>query len=243
MRVNIEDSVKRHLPRLSRSMGWNAREAMGALCFFYGATQDAEIYEDTPERIATVCALEFDDDEQCEMFITAMISAQLITVLDDGRLRIRGNEKHIVRLKQLRVGAVAGGLARQQKIRNDFVATRQGDGSDTGASSEPFRSAPYSLLLTDPPNPINGETLTHEQKTVRGDFDSPPKKKNGSRADGTNPRATGTNPRARKRAEQRAKHEQARVAKIEALGNLAKDAVQPEVGLAKLAALKSQFKF
>lgn len=112
VRVNVEDDVKKHLPRLAAEMGWTQREALGCLVLVWGATQDALIYEDTPERVATVCALCFDSDSQAQRFITAMIGAQLAMVLDDGRVRIRGNKEHIERLEGYRIRATKGGRAK-----------------------------------------------------------------------------------------------------------------------------------
>lgn len=142
MRVNIEDSVKRHLPRLMREMGWSNREVIGALACVWQSTQDAEIYDAPASRIHTVCAIDFDTDEQCEKFIAAMIGAQLITVLENGDLRIRGNKQHVERLQNLRSRAKSGGMARQEQKLNDFVAVSEPSQSRDRAISEP------SLLLT-----------------------------------------------------------------------------------------------
>ncbi len=240
MRVNMEDSAKRHLPRLARAMGWSIREVMGALCFVWGATQEAEVYEDTPERIETLCALDFDDDDQCRRFITAMIGAQLIAVLDDGRLRIRGNEYHVNRLRVLRKNAPKGGKARQDQIRNDFVADSEPSPSHDRAVAEPDRSAPSSLLLTPntntAPGPINGVT---PYPTDVGDLPKGKKTKTGTRRAKSNPRSLGTNPRAKRKAAREA----ARVAQLERLASLRETSAPPNAeGLAEIAALKKKLR-
>lgn len=125
MRVNLEESVKKHLPRIARHMGWSHREAFGTLGLVYGLTQQAGIYEDTPARIVTVCALEFDDDTQANRFLDAMILAQLAVLLDDGKVRIRGNKEHIERIQQFREKASRGGktsAGRRHKKSNDSVS-------------------------------------------------------------------------------------------------------------------------
>jgi hypothetical protein len=145
--VNLEDSVKKLLPRMMKEMGWSNREVIGALCCVWGATQDAEIIDTKFDRLVTVCAVEFDDDAQCEKFLNAMIGVRLITLLDSGLMHIKGNEVHVSRLQQLRGSASKGGEARQKKL-NDFVASSLAQAKHTGASTQPYRSAPYSLLLT-----------------------------------------------------------------------------------------------
>lgn len=124
VRVNLEDTIHEHIPRLAKEMGWSHREALGQLALVYRATQRAEIHEETPARLVTVCALHFDSDEQGERFFTAMLRAQLAVLLADGRIRIRGNGEHIARLIDYRARASKAGLASsaaKRKKLNDFV--------------------------------------------------------------------------------------------------------------------------
>ncbi len=236
-RVNLEESVKRHCLRIAKVMGWSHREAYGTLGLVYGLTQEAGIYEDTADRIVTVCALEFDDDSQAQRFITAMISAQLAVVLEDGRIRIKGNKEHIERLQSYRKRASLGGkraAAVRYKNSNDFVSN-----SLANAQAPAQAIAQHSFTpLQDPLTPQVGNSLTQAQTTALGDIGSPKKKKR-SRQDGTSPRQLGTNPRALKRA----KREAERVAKLQRLDDLRKDALPVPAALAELEKLRTKFRF
>lgn len=139
MRVNLEDSALEHLPRLAKEMGWSLREAWGQLAFVYRATQRAEVHEETPARLVTICALHFDSDEQAERFFTAMVRAQLAVVLDDGRIRIRGNERRLSELDEWRKRSVAGGKARAKAAKRD-AAGQWKKLNDSPAGSQPETS-------------------------------------------------------------------------------------------------------
>lgn len=82
----------------------------------YRLTQRAKVATDTPARIATIIVLAFDDDGDADRFVTAMIRAQLASVLEDGRVTIHGNTERIrdqeAWFAGLHESRVAGGRAR-----------------------------------------------------------------------------------------------------------------------------------
>jgi hypothetical protein len=163
VRVNIEDSIKKHLPRLASEMGWSANEALGQLVRLYGATQAAGVHEETSDRILTVCALEFASDDVGERFLTAMIKAQLAVVLDDGRIRIRGNGEHVQRAIVYKNRASNGGKASakaRNRNLNDSVTT----------------STPASALDAQPPSQPSFTPLllsSKDEETTKRDLDLP----------------------------------------------------------------------
>lgn len=151
MRVNIEDTIWEHIPRLAKELRWDEDRALGKLARVYRVTQKAEVYEESPSRLVTVCALHFDSDQEAESFFTAMIAAQLASLLVDGRIRIKGNLEHIERLKTYRNRAQQGGIARSKKT-NDLLASKQATGSHK-ASTPPSSSEPsYAPMLLTPNN-------------------------------------------------------------------------------------------
>lgn len=112
MRVNIEESVFDHIPRLAKEMGWDFDRALGKLARVYRATQDAGAYEETQCRLVTICALIFDSDAEAEQFLWAMVTARLSVLLTDNKMRIRGNEDRIRELAEWYKGKVNGGKSR-----------------------------------------------------------------------------------------------------------------------------------
>lgn len=249
MRSSADDDLwtSGRLSKLTRSYGRNENETLGALVNFYRLTQRARVVTETPGRIVTVVVIAFDSDADADRFVTAMVQAQLISVLGDGRLLIHGNEKRIAEQDQWLNKQIDAGKARAAGAERDGAGRfkKLNDlSSQAPASDQPetSRSQP-SLVVSNTPNPINGETLTHEQKTVRGDADSPLKKKTGTRKSGTNPRALGTSPRQVRKREAKAKAEIERVANIKRVSDFTHDEVPQEVGLEKLAELKQQFRF
>ncbi len=152
MRVNVEDSVRRHLPRLAKEMGWSMREALGALAMVYNSTQAAGIYEDTPARIATVIVLDFDDDEQADKFVTAMIASQLAVMLSDGRVRIRGNQERISELNewyQQKVDAGRrGGKETQRRRKSSMVSEATSSESEANLKRNQPVLSPMSFVLS-----------------------------------------------------------------------------------------------
>lgn len=123
MRLNIEDSAWKHIPRLAKEMRWSEREAAGALFRFWRDTQEEEITSAPRGRIITVCALAFESDEETDRFLSALIKAQLAHE-DEVGYHIRGNNDHVVRLNGYRSRASKGGIARQKNF-NDFAASKQ----------------------------------------------------------------------------------------------------------------------
>lgn len=167
VRVNIEESVFEHIPRLASEMGWDFDRALGKLARVYRATQDAEIYEEESPRLVTVCALIFTSDDEAERFFTAMIRAQLAVLLDDRRVRIRGNKEHIERLNGYRARASAGGIARSRKS-NDFVASKQA----------PSKHQLATPLSTNEPSLAPLLPFSNTEETTKNlDLASTPKKK------------------------------------------------------------------
>lgn len=159
MRVNIEDDLwtSGRISKLSRVMRWSEREALGALALVYRATQKAGIVSDTPSRIQTVCVIHFDSDEETDKFLTAMVSAHLASILADGKMHIRGNEKHIERLDRL-LGSASKAGTKSAALRQKKLNDSQTEGQPTGNHNPTYRQptgnlqatllTPYSLLLT-----------------------------------------------------------------------------------------------
>ena len=211
MRVNVEDSVYEHLPRLAKECGRTLTDALGQLVLVYRATQRAEVHEETPARLTTICALHFDSDEAADRFFTAMIAAQLAVLLDDGRIRIRGNGEHIARLNQYRDRASKGGNAKARK-RNDFVASKQAPSKHQAAtplSTSVPSYAPSSFLLS-PIQETNTNTgIVVSESQTNAVLTAPPSasavaKKNRSPDQKT--RSVAVNRRYRQRYEEREGH-------------------------------------
>lgn len=149
MRVNIEDDLwtSGRLSKLARSAKLDEDTALGRLVNVYRLTQRAGIAIESAARICTVVVLAFESDEAADQFLTAMISAQLAAVLEDGRIHIRGNDKHVARVAEMLANASKGGKKSQQKKRNDFESERSTVGStvrstDTQASGERIGTLP-----------------------------------------------------------------------------------------------------
>jgi hypothetical protein len=180
VRVNIEESIKKHLPRLASEMKWSPNEALGQLVRLYGSTQAAGVYEETAPRILTVCALDFDSDEIGERFLTAMIKAQLATVLEDGRIRIRGNDKHVKRVTVYKLRASRGGKASakaRNKKFNDSVTT-SAPPSAVGAQASFTPLLPFSNTNTCDKKPSRKKaSLPTETHRIRKAFESEYEKK------------------------------------------------------------------
>lgn len=111
------------LSKLTRCYGRNENETLGALINVYRLTQRARVYADRPDRIATVIVIAFDDDDDANKFMDAMIRSQLASMREDGLMVIHGNSGRIAaqdewRRKQ-KMGATAGGKARAEKGSRD----------------------------------------------------------------------------------------------------------------------------
>lgn len=164
-RVNIEDDLwtSGRLSKLARTARLDEDRALGRLVSVYRLTQRAGIVADTSERICFAVAIAFESDDEADVFLTAMIAAQLAAVLEDGTIHIKGNEKHVDRLERLRSTSSAGGKARQEKKRNDFQAVM----AEKPADNQAVGSAPYSLL----PTPFS---KTESEKDARAPEDLQP---------------------------------------------------------------------
>lgn len=153
MRVNIEDDLwtSGRLLKLARVMKWEEAKTLGHLALVYRATQKAGIIIDSQPRVLTVCVLHFESDEETERFLTAMVASQLASILEDGNMHIRGNEKHVKRLERLASKASDGGkasVAARQKKLNVSLTEGQPTANLQGTMTQPVGNAPYSLLLT-----------------------------------------------------------------------------------------------
>ncbi len=109
---------------------------------FYRRTQAVEMVTATKSAIVCAVVIDFDSDAWAERFVLAMVAAHLLAV-DGESITIKGNNKHVGRLTQLRATASAGAKAKNAKYPM-FVPPR---GEDVPASSPPVPRAPSSLLL------------------------------------------------------------------------------------------------
>lgn len=148
MRVNLEESVFEHLPRLAREMKWDEDKALGRLVRVYRATQRERVEAETPERLVTLCAIHFHDDDEAELFFTAMLSARLAVLLDDGRIRIRGNQRRIDEIsgwyKQKTDAGRRGGIESQRRRKSSMVS--EATSSEHQANTE--RNQPVLCLTS-----------------------------------------------------------------------------------------------
>lgn len=127
VRVNIEDDLwtTNRLNKLSRVIGWNERETLGALTMVYRRTQTAELATGTMQEIVNAVEIDFDSQQQARDFIGAMVIARLASMYEGGEIEIRGNRSQVERLSRLRANAKAGGKRRQadaKQMANDSLA-------------------------------------------------------------------------------------------------------------------------
>jgi len=195
MRVNVESDLwaSGRLGAFARALGVGECEALGLLVFVWHETQHRELMLVTEAAFAGAVSVRLGDTDPSKVF-AAMVRAQLISHVEGDTWLIRGNDEHVSRLRQLRSSASAGGQARGKQM----AASRQPQGSLKAASSlakgkhvlaspepspshrpastQPSRSAPYSLLHTDhdldPSDPyliqsINSEDLPPSGKTPK----------------------------------------------------------------------------
>ncbi len=156
MRVNIEDDLRTsgRLSKLARTMKWSEREALGALVMIYRATQAERIITTPIERLLTVVGVAFDNDEQCERFVRAMIKARLAEETADG-VTIKGNQQQIERLdgwlQQKRDAGRKSAEARKlKKLGERPLNDRSTKTNDAPTKSNP----PVSCLLSPPPDSL-----------------------------------------------------------------------------------------
>jgi hypothetical protein len=148
-RVNIEDDLwtSGRLWKLAKAAKLDEDTALGRLVNVYRLTQAAGLVSDTQARVGTVIVIAFANDADADAFLTAMISAQLAAVLENGHIHIRGNEQHVARLTKLREMAANGGKKRQQEKPNDFGSRGLAAGKPGLSRMEPEPS-PHGALLT-----------------------------------------------------------------------------------------------
>lgn len=147
------------LSKLARSYGRGENETLGALMNVYRLTQRAKVAIESPARIATIVVLAFNDDDEADAFLSAMVRAQLASIMDDGRMSIHGNAERIKQQDDWEAEhlkrSIAGGKARaaeckrdasgQFKKLNDLPAGDQPGASQKPASIQPSLSLSKSL--------------------------------------------------------------------------------------------------
>lgn len=139
MRVEIDDDLESsgRLSKLARYMGWNEREALGALVKVYRTTQRGGIIEASVSKLITQCSIHFDSDEQTLQFINAMLAAKLAQseAFTNTRIPFKsgssdavfivGNGKKISKRQKLRTNASLGGKSHCLKNRHECTKNRQ----------------------------------------------------------------------------------------------------------------------
>lgn len=145
-RVNMEESVFALALRVARIMGWSVREAWGTIGLVYRATQGEGVSIAPRARIVTLVAGVFDDDEQAERFLDAMVAAHLASV-DGDMMSIRGNKKRLEEITEWRDGKVRGGKARAEQRKAQQI--REQDSADASTTQQD-PAVSVSVSVSDP---------------------------------------------------------------------------------------------
>lgn len=110
MDVGVELRELRASGRLgafARALGVNTHEALGVLCDVWHETQHREIVLVTEPQFTEATGLVLLHDPR--IVLAAMVAAQLATPADPEKWLIRGNDRHVEKLKKYRASASIGG--------------------------------------------------------------------------------------------------------------------------------------
>jgi hypothetical protein len=145
MRVNLEDSLTDdgHARMIAKIMGWDEDRVIGKLYWVYRDTQKAKFVEGPIGRAVTLCVLRFDSDDECQKFLSAMVTAQL-SKRDGDTIRIRGNERRVTELDAWYGGKVRAGKASANKRKAEKIREQE----PTDAQQNPTVLSPKSLVLS-----------------------------------------------------------------------------------------------